>query len=155
MPHKYNGIRLEGVCIWYNVFSQFMFAMDRSVNIESKLFVLRKDGGERFGSVEKNRKFTMSLSISRDVLPWFVHAVEEFASSWENRTPYQTNRDGKRVFLSQRCQNHFGRFIRLIELGMGKSNNIIALLEGLNGRGWNDFVKMVNFHKLYTLWFSL
>lgn len=85
----------------------------------------------------------MSLSISKDVLVWFVRAIEEFASSQGNRAPYRTNRDGKRVFLIQQRQNQFGRFIKLIELGTSKSNGIIALPEGLNGSGWNDFVKKV------------
>lgn len=37
--------------------------------------------GGKFFIIEKNRKFLKTLSIGRDILVWFVHAMVECASS--------------------------------------------------------------------------
>lgn len=109
--------------------------MDCSFGLKSKLFMLRRCGGGIYYIVEKNRRFSNSLYLSRDVLTWFIQAMEDCVSPHNNRTSFQTKRDGNRVLLTQRCQNNVGRFIKLLELGTGKGKGIIAILEGANGKG--------------------
>lgn len=85
--------------------------------------------------MKKNRRFWNALYLSRDVLAWFIRAMEDCASTRNNRATVQTKRDGNRVFLMQRYQNHFERFIKLLELGTGKGKGIIAIPKESNGNG--------------------
>lgn len=59
------------------------------------------------------------------------------------RAPYQTKREGNRVFLNQCCQNSYGMFMKLIQLGTGKGIGIIAIPKGIYGSRWDVFVKNV------------
>lgn len=65
--------------------------------------------------VEKSKNFLKLLFVGREVLLWFVRAMEECSNFRGNRAPYQTKREGNKVFLIQHYQNSFGRFINLIE----------------------------------------
>lgn len=91
--------------------------------------------------MKNSRKFSKALLFGREVLVWFAKAIEDCSTLRRNRTPYQTKREGNRVFLIQRCQNSFGRFIKLIELGTYKGNGIIDIPKGKNKSGWDVFVK--------------
>lgn len=103
--------------------------------------MIRRNGGNLFCIIEKCRKFTKVLYLSRDVVVWMVKVVEESLKFSGNRAPYQTRMEGNRVFLIQICQNSYGRFVKLVELGTGKGKGIIAIPEGRNGSGWDGFVK--------------
>lgn len=97
--------------------------------------MLRRSGRGNFCIVKKSRKFSNALLFGREVLVWFAKAIEECSTLWRKRAPYQTKREGNRVFLIQRCQNSFGRFIKLIELGTDKGNGIIDIPKGKNRSG--------------------
>lgn len=72
---------------------------------------------------------------------WLAKVVERYLKFSSNRAPYQSKRDGNRVFLVQVCQNSFGRFIKLSVLGSGKGNRIIVIPEGKIGSGWERFAR--------------
>lgn len=74
---------------------------------------------------------------------WLAKVVEDCLKFSGNRAPYQTKREGNRVFLIQLSQNMYGRFVQLVELGTGKGKGIIVIPEGINGIGWEGFVRKV------------
>lgn len=86
------------------------------------LFMLRRSGRGNFCVVEKSRKFSKTLFFGREVLVWFSRVLEECLNSQGKKTSFQMKREGNIVFLFQRCENTFGRFGKLLELGTGKGN---------------------------------
>lgn len=92
--------------------------MECSFWIESKLFVLRRGGRGKF-------------------------CIVDYSKLRGNRTPYQTNKVRNKVFLIQKYHNLYGRFIKLVELGIGNGKCIIAIPEGNNGNRWYVFASKV------------
>ncbi|XP_040997432.1 uncharacterized protein LOC121243380 [Juglans microcarpa x Juglans regia] len=72
-----------------------------------------------------------------------------------NKVSFQTKGEGNGVFMVQKCQNAFDRFMKLLEFGTGMGNGIIVIPEGRIGGGWVGFVKlmreMVNFRNLVSV----
>lgn len=103
--------------------------------------MLRRGGRGKFCIVEKCRKFLKSFFFDREVLVWLAKAVNISSKILDNRVPYQSKRVGNKFFLIQWCQNSYGRFIKLVELGTGNKKGIIAIPEGKNGNRCDIFVK--------------
>lgn len=60
-----------------------------------------------------------------------------------NKKSFQTKSEGNRVFVVQKCQTAFGRFVKLVEYGAGMGNGIIVIPEGRKGGGWAGFVRII------------
>lgn len=55
--------------------------------------------------------------------------------------PYWSKRDGNKVFLAQRGQNKFDRFLKLFEIGTGANKGFLVISKGHKVCGWVGFAK--------------
>lgn len=59
-----------------------------------------------------------------------VEGLKEFVKS---------SRVGNKAFIAQRCSNKHGRFLAVVEYGVGGRRDFAIILEGRGGRGWRVF----------------
>lgn len=130
-------------CIKGLFFSLSFDVMDCSFWLEAKQFIFSRRGGNSFCISEKSRKMMLSLTISGGMVVWFSKVVEGCSRTSDKVCSFQT-REGSRVFLVQRGQNSYGRFVKVMELGTGMGKGIIVIPEGHKGSGWAGYVTKLN-----------
>ena len=115
----------------------------RSFRIESKRFdlVRENDGTKQFRISEKGSYHWSIVYMGREGVQWLGRCMDENILREGERAFTRTLREHGKTFIIRRYNNKFGRYIEVLECGMGGSRERIVIPEGQQRNGWKGFTK--------------
>uniref|UniRef100_A0A2N9IY01 Reverse transcriptase domain-containing protein n=1 Tax=Fagus sylvatica TaxID=28930 RepID=A0A2N9IY01_FAGSY len=123
----------------------------RSFRIESKRFdlVRENDGTKQVRISEKGFYHQSIVYMGKEGVQWLGRCMDENIVREGERAFTRTLREHGKTFIIRRYSNKFGRYIEVLECGMGGSRERIVIPEGQQHNGWKGFNKelriLVNF----------
>lgn len=86
--------------------------LERELVIESKLFVVVREGG-LICIIERGRRFKQELLLGLGTVKWLGRTLEDCVKG-ERKDFYTSIREGCRSIIAQRYSNNHGRFLEVV-----------------------------------------
>jgi hypothetical protein len=105
--------------------------------VETKSFEFHSNVQGGVQLAEKSRGKVRSVIMAWPTIFWLVSAWEYLTKSKTIRENWRTFRFGCLAYVVQRRNNLHGNFLELSEYG-GKGRSFVIILEGIEGKRWED-----------------
>ena len=115
----------------------------RSFRIESKRFdlVWVNDGTKQVRISKKSSYHRSIIYMGKEGIRWLERCMDENIVREGEKAFIRTLREHGKTFIIRRYSNKFGRYLEVLECGMGGSRERIVILEGPIQNGWKGFNK--------------